>query len=222
MRCPVKGHVYIVLHILSFATFIVADRRVCAIMASMVVLLDAGYRSMAERMAEDRRKRCRALGRVDQSTGKDEEQKWDWEFLGASGELAVARAFNLCPDFGEEAGKADFTLPSRKTLDVKTVNYDSRGKNLLVRKSAVHCDVYVLVEHLGFARYNLVGWESGETVRASPVGKVQKGCHFVQADQLRNCNCKNFLEGLNRLELPAAGDLDPPPPLPEPFESCNF
>jgi len=168
---------------------------------------------MARHMADDRRKRCRELGRVDQSTGKDEEQKTDWEFIGAAGELAVAKAFNLCPDFGEEAGNADFILPNRKTLDVKTVNHDSRGKNLLVNKSAVHCDAYVLVEHIGFARYKLVGWASGEEVRNTPIGEVVDGCHFMEANQLRNCNCKNFLEGLNRSGLPAAGDPDPPPPL---------
>jgi hypothetical protein len=143
-------------------------------------------------MADDRRKRCRELGRVDQSTGKDEEQKTDWEFIGAAGELAVAKAFNLCPDFGEEAGKADFRLPPNKfnhifdynTLDVKTVNHDSRGKNLLVKESAAPCDVYVLVEHIGFSRYKLVGWASGEEVRNTPVGEVVDGCHFMEAGEL--------------------------------------
>ena len=173
-------------------------------------------------MAVDRRRRCRELGRVDQSSGKDEDQKTDWEFIGAAGEMAVAKTFNLCPDFGEQSGLADFKLPSRMSLDVKTVNHDSRGKNLLVKESAVDCDVYVLVEHVGFSRYKLVGWESGQEVRNTPVGEVVEGCHIVQADQLRNCNCPNFFEAANRSDGRQPGDPDPPPPLPEPFESCNF
>jgi hypothetical protein len=187
----------------------------------MLVHLDEGFRNAAESMAVDRRRRCRELGRVDQSQGKDEEQKTDWEFIGAAGELAVAKTLNLCPDFGEEAGGADFILPDGRTVDVKTVNHDSRGKNLLVNKSAVHCDAYVLVEHVGFSRYKLVGWESGETVRATPIGEVQKGCHFVKAVQLRNCNCPNFFEGANRSASRQPGDLDPPPPLPEPKSALH-
>ena len=179
----------------------------------MLVHLDEGFRNAAESMAVDRRRRCRELGRVDQSSGKDEGQKTDWEFIGAAGEMAVAKTFNLCPDFGEQSGLADFKLPSRMSLDVKTVNHDSRGKNLLVKESAVDCDVYVLVEHVGFSRYKLVGWASGEEVRNTPVGEVVKGCHIVQADQLRNCNCPNFFEAANRSAGRQAGDPDPPPPL---------
>ena len=185
----------------------------------MLVHLDEGFRNAAKNMAVDRRRRCRELGRVDQSQGQDEGQKTDWEFIGAAGELAVAKTFNLCPDLGVEAGKADFILPDGRTVDVKTVNHDSRGKNLLVKESAVHCDAYVLVEHVGFSRYKLVGWASGETVRATPVGEVVANCHLVKADQLRNCNCKNFFEGRNRSELPAARQSSPPPPLSEPAQS---
>jgi len=172
-------------------------------MASMVVLLDAGYRSMAKRMAEDRRKRCRALGRVDQSTGTDE-QKLEYEIIGAAGELAVARAFNLCPDFGEEAGEADYILPDGRTVDVKTVAATSKWKNLLVRESAVHCDAYILVEQLKDiwpseelpARYEILGWKSGEAVRATPVGEVVDFCHFVDQNDLQEVDSADCLASM--------------------------
>tara|TARA_R110000744_G_scaffold95742_2_gene184902 strand:- start:438 stop:1067 length:630 start_codon:yes stop_codon:yes gene_type:complete len=164
----------------------------------MVVTLDAGFRRTALRMAEDRRERCRELGRVDQSTGTDE-QKLEYEIIGAAGELAVARAFNLCPDFGGEAGEADYILPDGRTVDVKTVAATTKRKNLLVRETAVHCDAYILVEQLKNiwdGEYEILGWESGEAVRATPVGEVVDFCHFVHQNELREVNSADCLASM--------------------------
>ena len=185
---------------------------------------------MAWYMANERRERCRALGRVDQSSGEDDERKMNYEIIGAAGELAVAKTFNLCPDFGEQSGLADFRVQPFKfnrtfkynTLDVKTVAAGSKGKNLLVNKSATHCDIYVLVEqmkNIEDGEYKIHGWISGRHVRATPIGEVQKNCHFVEASELRNCNCPIFFGEANRLASRQPGDPDPPPPLSEPTQS---
>jgi len=158
-------------------------------------MLDRGERRMAWFMANERRERCRELGRVDQSSGEDDERKMNYEIIGAAGELAVAKALNICPDFGEQSGLADFTLPffkfnrilSYNTLDVKTVAAESKGKNLLVNESAVYCDAYVLVEQLKRIKdgeYKIHGWASREHVKSTPVGEVQEGCHFLNQNEL--------------------------------------
>ena len=182
--------------------------------------------NMADHLARDRRARCRALGRVDKSAEKTKEELDALEFLGAAGELAFAKAFNLNTDFGVQSGGADFILPKKKTVDVKTVDTD--WGNLLVNTSAAHYDGYVLVENVGHVwdgRFVLRGWASGKEVRATPIGERFPNCHFLYRRELHdfnNSNCPIFFEGANRSELPAARQSNPPPPLPEPLESCKF
>lgn len=194
-------------------------------MANMLVFLDEGFMNMADHLARDRRARCRELGRVDQSSGKTYEERLEKELLGAAGELAFAKAFNLCTDFGVRSGGADFFLHSEKTVDVKTI--DSPTSNLLVRSKSNHYDVYVLIEKIGYimrGQFVIRGWASGDEVRASPIGERAVGCHCIDRGNLRvvDSNCPNFFEAANRLELPAARQSSPPPPLSEPFESCKF
>ena len=88
---------------------------------------------MAWFMANERRERCRALGRVDQSSGEDDERKMNYEIIGAAGELAVAKALNICPDFGEEAGLPDFKLPFFKFKLINPIKF------CLHLKSIIHC-----------------------------------------------------------------------------------
>jgi hypothetical protein len=167
-------------------------------------------------LAKDRRGRCRELGRVDQSSAKTKEELEALEFLGAAGEMAFALAFNLNTDWGIRSGGADFILPKKKTVDVKTVS--TSWGNLLVKESAAHYDGYVLVENIGYiwdGRFVLRGWASGKEVRATPVGERFANCHFLYRRELhdfKNSNCKNFLEGVNRSELPAARRSNPPLP----------
>ena len=183
----------------------------------MDVFLDAGYMAGAACLAKDRRARCRELGRVDKSAGKTKEKLDALELLGAAGEMAFALAFNLNTDWGVRSGGADFILPKGKTVDVKTVDTD--WGNLLVNISAAHYDGYVLVENVGHiwdGRFVLRGWASGKEVRATLVGEHFEKCHFLYRRELhgfKNSNCKNFLEGANRSELPAARQSSPPPPL---------
>ena len=176
----------------------------------MLVFLDEGYMNMADHLARDRRARCRELGRVDQSSGKTYEEMLEKELLGAAGELAFAKAFNLCTDFGVRSGGADFYLHSEKTVDVKTI--DSPTSNLLVRSKSNHYDVYVLIEKIGYimdGQFVIRGWASGDEVRASPVGDRAVGCHFIDRGNLRvvDSNCPNFFEGANRSAAPRPGEF---------------
>jgi len=142
------------------------------------------------------------------------------EILGACGELAFSTAFNLSPDMKDQSGGADAVLPGGQTVDVKTTSNLFSG--LRVSGIAEKFDVYVLVRQISVKRFYIRGWAWGEDVRASPLHAGKPDYHYMPPSRLRNCNCRNFFEAANRLELPAAGDPDPPPPLPEPFGSCKF
>ena len=188
-------------------------------MASMVVTLDEGEMTLARTMATRRRETSRARWRRDRLVGNDEENM-EKELLGACGELAFTKTFNLEPDTGYESGEADTMMPDGRSVDVKTTANPIGG--LRVSEIARKCDLYVLVRKITDTQYFIKGWATKDEVLAASLVAGRPDHYYVPPYDLRSCNCPNFFEGANRSAAPRPGDPGPPPPLSGPLGSCKF
>lgn len=107
--------------------------------------------------------------------------------IGAIGEIAFCKHFNLYPDLGEQI-KAEDCIYMGKTVDVKTT--DHPNGSLLVpeykEQDYLKCDAYVLVTLIDSTAY-IHGWASDKRVAVAPLvdhgyGKL---CHTLKQHELR-------------------------------------
>lgn len=112
----------------------------------------------------------------------------DGEIKGLIGEAEFARTFdqpmNWCTDPAGDGG-IDFTVPLAFTVDVKCA---AIPKYLMHEQGKIVADIYVLGRYLEDSkRCMLLGWETGEKLRAAPVKPFGYGAnnHYILAGELR-------------------------------------
>ena len=106
---------------------------------------------VAKKRAADNLKK----GNVNRKAGPQSNEFTELE--GVAGEIAVAKHFNVYPDFGDKPGIHDLIICGWK-VDVKTTKYPKGRLEAAEDKRDADVDVYLLVTGL-FPVYTLRGWQ---------------------------------------------------------------
>ena len=114
---------------------------------------------------------------------------WDDELSGLLGEMAFSKYYNLHHDltFNPRTGGADFVMPDKRTLDVKTAKKDHH--RLLVpsckKEDSRKSDLYFLVTGT-FPYFTMKGYATHEEVFANPINDVPQPCYGLEQSKLRH------------------------------------
>jgi hypothetical protein len=113
----------------------------------------------------------------------------DHDKVGLSGEFAFGEFSGLWPDtrslMNGDCG-VDFTIGLRFTVDVKTYR---KPANLIHEQGKPFADIFVLAKYDDeTGKSELLGWESGSTLKAAPVKDFGYGVinHYIAANCLRS------------------------------------
>lgn len=111
------------------------------------------------------------------------------ESIGAAGELAFGRLFNVRVDRNSRPkgdGGIDFEIPWYLKVDVKTARVP---KYLFVKDTDIDkpIDIYVLAHYKPDGEIEFLGWATRSQMKKQPTQQTKYGFtnHYLRADQLR-------------------------------------